>query len=382
MATLRCLRQLGVTWSWLNDSSLLVKGSRSHGLREPAAILDCRNSGTTMRLLAGLLAAQPFFSVLSGDASLRSRPMGRVIEPLRQMSADISSREGDRLAPLAISGHTLQGIHYRMPLASAQVKSALLLAGLYAEGETVVVEPGPTRDHTERMLQAMGADIDFGEGPVIRVRPLARELTALSVRVPGDISSAAPWLVLGAAHPDAEIRLPGVGVNPTRTGILDCLSLMGADVRLDAEGSSGSEPVADIIVRSSGLCGAEIAGDLVPRAIDELPLVALAGCFADGETVIRDAGELRVKESNRIQTTVEGLRAMGANVEETDDGLRVYGPQILHGAMVSSQGDHRLAMMLGVAGALAEGETVVRVAESVAVSYPRFWHDLDELCGA
>jgi 3-phosphoshikimate 1-carboxyvinyltransferase len=382
MATLRCLRQLGVTWRWLNDSSLLVKGTRRHGLREPAAVLDCRNSGTTMRLLAGLLAAQPFFSVLSGDAYLRSRPMGRVVEPLRQMRADVSGREGDRLAPLAISGHTLQGIHYRMPVASAQVKSALLLAGLYAEGETVVVEPGPTRDHTERMLQAMGADIDFGEGGVIRVRPLARELTALSVRVPGDISSAAPWLVLGAAHPDAEIRLPGVGVNPTRTGILDCLSLMGADVRLDAEGSSGPEPVADIIVRSSRLCGAEIAGDLVPRAIDELPLVALAGCFADGETVIRDAAELRVKESNRIQTTVEGLRAMGANVEETDDGLRVYGPQILHGAVVSSQGDHRLAMMLGVAGALVEGETVVRVAESVAVSYPRFWHDLDELCGA
>lgn len=382
MATLRCLRQLGVTWSWLNDSSLLVKGTRRHGLREPAAVLDCRNSGTTMRLLAGLLAAQPFFSVLSGDASLRSRPMGRVVEPLRQMSADVSGREGNRLAPLAITGHELQGIHYRMPVASAQVKSALLLAGLYAEGETVVVEPGPTRDHTERMLQAMGADIDFGEGAVIRVRPLARELKALSVRVPGDISSAAPWLVLGAAHPDAEIRLAGVGVNPTRTGILDCLSLMGADVRLDAEGSSGPEPVADIIVRSSRLCGAEIAGDLVPRAIDELPLVALAGCFADGETVIRDAGELRVKESNRIQTTVEGLRAMGANVEETDDGLRVYGPQILHGAMVSSQGDHRLAMMLGVAGALAEGETVVRVAESVGVSYPRFWHDLDELCGA
>jgi 3-phosphoshikimate 1-carboxyvinyltransferase len=382
IATLNCLRQLGVTWSWLNDSSLLVNGTRRHGLREPAAVLDCRNSGTTMRLLAGLLAAQPFFSVLSGDASLRSRPMGRVVEPLLQMSADISGREGDRLAPLAISGHALQGIHYQMPIASAQVKSALLLAGLYAESETVVVEPGPTRDHTERMLQAMGADIDFGEGPVIRVRPLARELKALSVRVPGDISSAAPWLVLGAAHPDAEIRLPGVGVNPTRTGILDCLSLMGADVRLDAEASLGPEPAADIIVRSSRLCGAEIAGDLVPRSIDELPLVALAGCFADGETVIRDAGELRVKESNRIQTTVAGLRAMGANVEETDDGLRVYGPQILHGAMVSSQGDHRLAMMLGVAGALAEGETVVRVAESVAVSYPRFWHDLDELCGA
>jgi 3-phosphoshikimate 1-carboxyvinyltransferase len=382
MATLRCLRQLGVTWRWLNDSNLLVKGAGMHGLREPAAVLDCHNSGTTMRLLAGLLSAQPFFSVLSGDASLTSRPMGRVVEPLRQMSADVSGRKDDQLAPLAIRGHALQGIHYRMPVASAQVKSALLLAGLYAEGATVVEEPGPTRDHTERMLQAMGADIDFGEGGVIRIRPLARELKALSVRVPGDISSAAPWLVLGAVHPDAEIRLAGVGVNPTRTGILDCLRLMGADVRLDAERSSGAEPVADITVRSSRLRGAEIAGDLVPRAIDELPLVALAGCFADGETVIRDANELRVKESNRIQTTVEGLRAMGANVEETDDGLRVWGPQILRGAMVSSQGDHRLAMMLGVAGALAEGETVVRVAESVAVSYPGFWHDLDELCGA
>jgi 3-phosphoshikimate 1-carboxyvinyltransferase len=382
IATLRCLRQLGVTWRWLNDSRLLVKGTGRHALREPAAVLDCRNSGTTMRLLAGLLAAQPFFSVLSGDASLRSRPMGRVVEPLRHMGADISGREGDRMAPLAIRGHALQGIHYRMPIASAQVKSALLLAGLYAEGETVVEEPGPTRDHTERMLQAMGADIDFGEGSVIRIRPLARELKALSVRVPGDMSSAAPWLVLGAAHPDAEIRLTGVGVNPTRTGILDCLSLMGADIRVNSQRSSGPEPVADIVVRSSRLRGAEIAGDLVPRAIDELPLVTLAGCFADGETVIRDADELRVKESNRIRTTVDGLRAMGGNLEETDDGLRVWGPQILRGAMVSSQGDHRLAMMLGVAGALAKGETVVRVAECVAVSYPGFWHDLDELCGA
>ena len=382
VATLRCLRQLGVSWRWRDDSSLLVRGAGRHALREPAAVLDCHNSGTTMRLLAGLLVAQPFFSVLSGDASLRSRPMGRVVDPLRQMSADISGREGDRLAPLAIRGLPLRGIRYRMPVASAQVKSALLLAGLYAKGETVVEEPDPTRDHTERMLKAMGADIDFGEGSVIRIRPLARELTALSLRVPGDISSAAPWLVLGAAHPEAEIRLMGVGVNPTRTGILDCLNLMGADLRLDSEESWGPEPVADIVVRSSRLRGATIGGELVPRAIDELPLVALAGCFAEGETVIRDADELRAKESNRIRTTVDGLRAMGANVEETDDGLRVWGPQILRGAMVSSHGDHRLAMMLAVAGALAEGETVVRVAESVGVSYPEFWHDLDELCGA
>jgi len=382
LATLRCLRQLGVSWRWRDESCLLVKGAGRHALHEPSAVLDCRNSGTTMRLLAGLLAAQPFFSVLSGDASLRSRPMGRVVDPLRQMGAKISGRDGDLLAPLAIKGGALRAIHYRMPVASAQVKSALLLAGLYAEGETTVEEPGPTRDHTERMLKAMGAGIDFGEGPVIRIRPLARELTPLSLRVPGDISSAAAWLVLAAAHPDAEIRLMGVGVNPTRTGILDCLGLMGADVRLDSEKYWGPEPVTNIVVRSSQLRGAKIEGDLVPRAIDELPLVALAGCFADGETVIRDAGELRVKESNRIRTTVDGLRAMGANVEETDDGLRVWGPQILRGAMVSSNGDHRLAMMLAVAGALAEGKTVVRAAESVAVSYPGFWHDLDELCGA
>jgi 3-phosphoshikimate 1-carboxyvinyltransferase len=232
------------------------------------------------------------------------------------------------------------------------------------------------------MLKEMGADIHFGEGPVIRIRPSMRELEALSLRVPADISSAAPWMVLAAAHPEAEIRLSGVGVNPTRTGILDCLGLMGADIQLDSEESRGLEPVADIVVRSSPLRGATIVGDLVPRAIDELPFVALAGCFADGETVIQDAEELRSKESNRIRTTVEGLRAMGANVEETHDGLRVWGPQILRGAMVSSQGDHRLAMMLAVAGALAEGETVIRAAETVAISYPDFWSDLDKLCGA
>jgi 3-phosphoshikimate 1-carboxyvinyltransferase len=268
-----------------------------------------------------------------------------------------------------------------MPVASAQVKSALLLAGLYAESETVVEEPGPTRDHTERMLRAMGADLEFGEGPVIGIRPLARELTAIGVRVPGDISSAAPWLVLGAVHPDAEIRITGVGVNPTRTGILDCLSLMGADVRLENEESWGPEPVADIVVRSTSLHGAAIGGELVPRAIDELPLLALAGCFAEGETVIRDAQELAVKESDRIRTTAAALRALGANLEERRDGLRVWGPQKLRGAVVSSHGDHRLAMMLAVAGALANGETVIRMAESVAVSYPRFWQDFEGLCG-
>jgi len=382
VATLRCLRQLGTDWAWRDAETLVVHGRGRHGLHEPSGALDCRNSGTTVRLMAGLLAAQPFFSVLTGDASLRSRPMARVIDPLRMMGARIAGRDGNRLAPLAISGDSLHGIRYQMPVASGQVKSAVLLAGLYADGETIVEEPGPTRDHTERMLRAMGADVAFGEGPVISIRPLSSELSPLSMRVPGDISSAAPWLVLAAAHPDAEVRITAVGVNPTRTGILDALSMMGADVRLEEERMWGPEPVADIVVRSSRLRGVTIDGALVPRAIDELPLIALAACFAEGETIIREAEELVVKESNRVRTTVEGLRKMGAEIEALPDGLRVCGPQQLRGAVVSSHGDHRLAMLLGVAGALAEGETLVRKAESVAVSYQGFWDDLDRLCGA
>jgi 3-phosphoshikimate 1-carboxyvinyltransferase len=335
-----------------------------------------------MRLLAGLLAPQPFFSVLTGDASLRSRPMARVVEPLAMMGARITGRDEGRLAPLAISGQKLRGVRYDMPVASAQVKSALLLAGLFAEGETVVEEPGPTRDHTERMLQAMGADVSFGEGPVISIRALSSDLAPLSMRVPGDISSAAPWMILAAAHPDAEVRLSGIGVNPTRTGIIDVLHMMGAEVELHEERMWGPEPVADIIIRSSNLHGVTVDGSLVPRVIDELPLIALAGCFAEGETLIREAGELVVKESNRIRTTVEELRRMGADIEPLPDGLRVSGRGSLTGAVVSSHGDHRLAMLLAVAGALATGETAVRNADSVAVSYPRFWEDLYRLCGA
>ena len=378
LATLNCLRLLGVQWRW-QDDILRITGAGKDGLREPDTVLDCRNSGTSIRLFAGLLAGQPFFSVLTGDASLRSRPMSRVIEPLRKMGAEISARDGGAKAPVAIHGGKLNGFEYAMPVASAQVKSALLLAGLYASGDTTVVGPGPTRDHTERMLSAMGADVRFGEGPNVTVKPLRGELNATSMRVPGDTSSAAPWLVLGAAHPDAEIRITGVCVNPTRTGILDILQMMGADIALEEERTVGAEPVADILVRSSRLSGAVIEGNLVPRAIDELPLVALAGCFAEGETIIKDAGELRLKESDRIRTTVQGLRKLGASVEETPDGLRIPGRQRLHGAPVSARGDHRLAMMLGVAGSLAGGETIVHNSQSVAVSYPRFWHDLGAL---
>ena len=379
LATLRCLRLLGVDWRRRDEATLEIAGAGRGGLREPEAVLDCRNSGTTMRLLAGLLSAQPFFSVLTGDRSLRSRPMARVIEPLRAMGAQINGRDGDNRPPLAIRGSRLRGIAYRLPVASAQVKSALVLAALCAEGETVIEEPQPTRDHTERMLAAMGAEITFGEGPAIRVQPLEREISALSLRVPGDISAAAPWLVLAAAHPDAELRILGVGVNPSRTGILDALAMMGADVRLEEERSWGAEPVADIVVRSSRLQGAVIEGELVPRAIDELPLLALAGCFAEGETVIKDAAELRVKESDRIAATARELRRLGAEVEERADGLCVAGGRPLRGAGVSAHGDHRLAIMLAVAGILAQGETVIHKAEAVEVSYPWFWRDLEAI---
>jgi 3-phosphoshikimate 1-carboxyvinyltransferase len=380
LATLRCLRSLGVDWSWQDETTLSINGRGWHGLSESGRVLDCRNSGTSLRLLAGILAPQPFLSVLTGDRSLLSRPMARVIKPLSLMGADISGREGNTKAPLAIRGSTLRGIEYESPVASAQVKSAVILAALYARGETVIEEPAASRDHTERMLQAMHADLDFSERSV-RVRPLARDLRPLTLRVPGDISAAAAWLVLAACHPDAELRIREVGVNPTRSGVLDALRLMEADVTVHEERASGPEPVADVTVRSSQLRGAVIEGDLVPRAIDELPLIALAACFARGETVIRDAAELRVKESDRIQSTASELRRLGADIEELPDGMRIRPVGRLRGAAVSSHGDHRLAIMLAVAGALARGKTVIRNAGVAAVSYPRFWRDLDLVSG-
>jgi 3-phosphoshikimate 1-carboxyvinyltransferase len=374
-ATLRCLRELGAEWT-LRDGTLRIRGGGRFGLAEPRRVLDCRNSGTTMRLLAGLLAPQPFFSALSGDDSLRSRPMDRVVRPLRRMGADIRGREGDTKAPLAIRGRALRGMTYRLPVASAQVKSALLLAGLYAAGETVIAEPQPTRDHTERMLKAMGARVRSSRG-FVGVSPLRRDLRPLSLRVPGDISAAAPWLVLAVCHQDARVRVRNVGVNPTRTGVLDALRLMGADVRVQRERQAGPEPVADVVARSSRLSGVEIGGELVPLAIDELPLIALAACFAGGETLIRDAAELRVKESDRIAATARELRRLGANIEERPDGMRIRPVRRLVGGTVSSHGDHRLAMTLAIAGMLASGRTVIRNAAAVAVSYPLFWRDLE-----
>jgi 3-phosphoshikimate 1-carboxyvinyltransferase len=377
--TAACLAALGVEIDWpAGKATASVHGRGLHSLYEAEDTLDCGNSGTTMRLLSGLLAAHPILSVLTGDASLRSRPMARVISPLRKMGASIMARKGDTLAPLVIKGGSLRGIAYQSPVASAQVKSALLLAGLYAEGETTVTEPARSRDHSERMLAAMGAEVAL-EGSTVRLQPASR-LAPLSLRVPGDISSAAPWLVLGACHPDAEVTVRGVNTNPTRTGLLDILRAMGADIELLEEREVAGEPVADIAVRSSKLGPASVGGDTVPRAIDELPLVAVLGCFAEGETVVRDAAELRAKESDRVDAVVRVLGRMGARIRPLPDGFAVSGPATLHGARVDAGGDHRIGMLAAVAGALAAGETRVEDA-AVDVSYPAFWDDLARAAG-
>lgn len=373
-STAACLAALGVEIDWPGGSGVAhVTGRRLHGLFESEDVLECANSGTTMRLLAGLLSGHPILSVLTGDHMLRKRPMARIIGPLRRMGAHIHARTGDTLAPLVIKGGGLAALDFTSPVASAQVKSAVLLAGLYAEGETRVTEPAQSRDHTERMLAAMGAPL-VAEGAVVRVSPPQR-LEPLSLRVPGDISSAAPWLVLGACHPDAEIILQGVNTNPTRTGMLDIMRAMGADIEVLEERTSGGEPVADLIVRTSSLRSTTVSGGLVPRAIDELPLVALLGCFAEGETVVQDASELRVKESDRVEMVVQALGRLGAKVTAREDGFVVRGPIALHGGKVDAGGDHRIGMLGAIAGMLAEGQTRVD-NDAVGVSYPTFWDDL------
>ncbi len=381
-STLSCLRALGVRMETVsaNPPTIEIHGVGVMGFTEPDTVLDAGNSGTTMRLLTGLLAGQSFFTVITGDASLCSRPMGRVIHPLRLMGARIYGRNRDTLAPLAIKGQELHGLDYTLPVASAQIKSAMLIAGLFSQqkGRTVVREPAVSRDHTERMLQAMGVKVT-AEGPVVTLMPPAAPPKAIDVHVPGDISSAAYWLVLGAIHPNARVRIKGTGVNPTRTGIIDVLLKMGARLKAENERVINNEPVADLVVESSELTAAEIGGDLVPRLIDEVPVLAVAACLATGTTVIKDAAELRVKETDRIAFLVAELSKMGANVEELPDGIIIRGGGKLNGAVCSSHGDHRIAMALGVAGAIANGETLIEDAGVVDISYPGFWQELERL---
>jgi 3-phosphoshikimate 1-carboxyvinyltransferase len=349
---------------------MLVVQGQGLGLREPDDVLDCARSGTTMRLLAGLLAGQSFFSTLNGDVQLQRRPMDRVVEPLRRMGAVVRGRDGGRRPPLAIQGGHLRGIDYTLPVASAQVKSALLLAGLYADGPTTLHVPGPARDHTERMLLAMGARLEVVDLS-LKIEPEQR-LEAVDVTVPGDFSAAAFLLVAALLVPGSEVTVEGVGINPTRTGLLDLLRAMGAEVVVHDECMAGGEPVADVTVCASELYGAEVGGDLVVRTIDELPILAIAATQARGETVVRDAAELRVKETDRIATVVEELRRLGAEIEPRPDGFVVHGPTPLVGMAVHSHGDHRLAMALAVAGLVARGETVVHDMDCIADSFPGF----------
>jgi len=382
ISTMRCLQAMGVSIEPAGAAgSYTVKG---HGaqLTEPTDILDAGNSGTSMRLLSGILASQSFVSVITGDSSLRSRPMQRIVDPLKQMGAKIMGRQNDSLAPLVVRGGGLKGIEYDLPMASAQVKSAIMLAALSATGDTVIHQPALSRDHTERMVTAMGGKVEEN-GLDLVIHPA--DLNAVDITVPGDISSAAFWMVAGLCHPNARILVRGVGLNPSRTGIVDVLQEMGAgdSLQLLDQRTEGGEPVADILVTSTELHGVEIGGDLIPRLLDEVPILAVAACFATGDTVIRDAAELKVKESDRIATTVSELTRLGASIEATDDGMVIHGkgsgPDVLKGADCESHDDHRLAMAMAVAGLLADGETTVHGAADASVSYPEFWQDLELL---
>ncbi len=361
-----------------NFPALLVSGTGEEGLKEAENVLDAEDSGTTMRLLGGLLSIQPFLSIITGDASLRSRPMGRLIEPLRLMGAEIWGRGKDSFAPLVIKGRKLHGIDFSLPVPSAQIKSAILLAGLFAQDDTVLHQPIPSRDHTERLLKQMGARLE-SEGSLISLAPLSSPLSPLSFRVPGDISSAAYFLVAGAIHPNARITVRNCGINPSRTGIMDVLIAMGASIKIQNERWEASEPLADIVVESSELKGIEVGGDIVPRLIDEIPVLAVAGCVAKGKTVIRNASELRVKESDRIAALANELSKLGAEVEELPDGMVIRGGKSLLGTEVDSHFDHRLAMSLAIAGLVAEGETTISHAQVAEISYPAFWQDLQSL---
>ena len=375
MSTMACLRGLGVEITEGNGPGEYTVAGRGPVLEEPTDILDAGNSGTSMRLLSGLLAAQPFMSVLTGDASLRTRPMRRIVDPLQRMGAQVMARQAGSLAPLVIRGGSLQGIEYDLPVASAQVKSCILLAGLSADGKTIIHQPAQSRDHTERMVTAMGATVDE-DGLDLVLQP--GDLRAVNIAVPGDISSAAFWIVAGLCHPNSRVLVRGVGLNPSRTGIIDALHAMGAgdSLQLVNERSEGGEPVADLLVTNGSLHGTEIAGDMIPRILDEVPILAVAACFAEGETVIRDAAELRVKESDRIATTVEELSRLGASIEALEDGMVIRGTGRLTGAACQSHGDHRLAMAMAVCGLLADGETEVNGADDASISYPSFWEDL------
>ena len=372
LSTIDCFRKMGIDID-INGENVTVHGNGLRGLKKPDEMLYTGNSGTTTRLLCGILAGQNFDTSITGDASIQKRPMGRVVKPLSMMGAKIENE----YCPLYITGTKLHGIDYKMPVASAQVKTAIILAGLYADGETVIHEIEKSRDHTELMLSAMGADLTV-DNLDITVKP-TNDLTAVNVDVPGDISSAAFFLVLGAIMPNSQITVTNVGINPTRTGIIDVLKDMGADITLENVHTSAGETVANITVRSSSLKGTKVGGDIIPRLIDELPIIAVAAVFADGQTVIKDAQELKVKETNRIRAVVDEFNKCGIDITETDDGMIINGGKSIHGADFKTYGDHRMAMSLTVLAQLADSESTLDDSDCACVSYPTFFDDFYKL---
>lgn len=381
-ATIDCFRKLGITIE-NNESSVIVHGKGLHGLNAPDSILDVGNSGTTTRLISGILAGQPFDTKLSGDESLNSRPMRRIMEPLNQMGANVSSILRNGCAPLYITPGQLHGIHYDSPVASAQVKSCILLAGLYADGETSVTEPSLSRNHTELMLKEFGANLRSTHAldstrATASIRP-CQELYGQKITVPGDISSAAYFIAAGLLVPDSEILIKDTGINPTRAGILKVCEDMGGDITLLNEHVEGGEPIADILVRTSKLHGITIEGDIIPTLIDEIPVIAVMAAMAEGTTVIKDAAELKVKETDRIETVTDNLKAMGCDITPTEDGMIINGGKPLHGATIHTLLDHRIAMAFSIAALVAEGNTKILDSRCVDVSYPTFYDTFEEL---
>lgn len=377
--TAKTVQALGILVDGLGTGSLMVRGKGLDGLREPQTVLDLGNSGTGMRLLAGLLAGQDFFSILTGDQYLRKRPMGRIVEPLRKMGAAIDGRSKGTLAPLAIrgAGRRTKPLVFESPVASAQVKSALLLAGLYADGETTVNEPSKSRDHTERMFRFFGMDVQE-KGTSVSIRGRQKLKASGVLEIPSDISSAAFFLVAACIVPGSDLLIKNIGVNPTRTGVIDVLRLMGGDITLENSREQAGEPVADIRVRYRRLQAVEISGEMIPRAIDEIPVLSVAASCASGTTVIKDAAELRVKESDRIATMAAELRKMGVTIREFPEGMEIAGRDSLTGAVCESHGDHRIAMSMAIAGLAAAKETIVRDTEWIDTSFPGFERLLTE----
>jgi 3-phosphoshikimate 1-carboxyvinyltransferase len=378
LSTISCFKKLGIDIK-VNGTDVTVHGKGLHGLSAPTEILDVGNSGTTMRLISGLLCGQNFNCTLTGDASIQKRPMGRVSLPLSKMGAKIDGRNenGKLLAPLEIQGNSLKAITYTLPVASAQVKSSIILAGLYAEGTTTIIEPESTRDHTEIMLNYLGANIEHN-GTEIICHPV-KELYGKEIFVPGDISSAAYFMVAGVICQNSQITIKNVGINPTRTGIITVLENMGAEITLINKKNVCGEETADICVKTSKLKGTVIEGDIIPKLIDEIPVIAVAAAMADGKTIIKDAQELKVKESNRIKTVVCELKKMGVDIEETDDGMVINGGKGIKGAVCESYDDHRIAMSLAVAALVADGETTITDTQCVDISFPNFFEFIERL---